>query len=85
MNGRDSDVYAYHDARGKLVCCGCSISPHDPDTVGYEETSYAAFVAHLRAHQERGDRVPERAFQRLEAEALEEGDLVQPFSTSTDR
>lgn len=68
---KDSSVYVYQDVGGYLRCCGCSMEPSPFGSFNAKST--AEIVAHLREHQAKGDRVPERVFGSLE-EDREEND-----------
>lgn len=58
--GEDSDVYVIRHVNGCLVCYS-----HEP---AFETTATQVMIYHLWSHQQRGHKVPERAFERLEAE-----------------
>lgn len=63
--GADSDVYVYWsgpDDRPYWTCCGCQLG-EDPVVYSRRE-----MIDHLRAHEERGHKVPAYAIERLEAE-----------------
>lgn len=62
----DSDVYLYATASGQIVCCMCSLLENN-----YGDTILdgpAEALAHLETHSAAGDRVPERASERLREE-----------------
>lgn len=56
----DSDVYLIRHVNGSLVCY-C-------DHPGNEALFEAEMIKHLEAHRQRGDKVPQRAIDRLVAE-----------------
>lgn len=64
----DGDVYLYYSIGDIYVCCGCSL--HEGENVEMD-TLFEA-IRHLDTHVEKGDKVPEYAFERLEEEAIEE-------------
>jgi hypothetical protein len=64
-NGQDSDVYVIATANGRMEpgwsCCGCDKEPNFfPSREG--------MVEHLLQHRTSGDKVPERALERLRQE-----------------
>lgn len=66
----DSDVYVFEDSAAPtrsrpITCFACSIT--ETETGNYY--SAEEMLVHLRDHVKAGDRVPERAFQRLREEA----------------
>lgn len=58
--GEDSDVYVIRHVNGFLICY-----QHEP---AYECRSEQSMICHLTIHRNAGDRVPQRALDRLEAE-----------------
>lgn len=70
-NGEDSDVYVImtrdSSAQQNILECFCDLPRHIYGT-------RTEMIAHLREHQQRGDKVPDRAFERLYREIGEEGD-----------
>lgn len=60
----DSDVYMY-PTHGVVECCLCALN--DGHTLVLQTTQQA--IEHLREHAADGDKVPQRAFERLETEA----------------
>ena len=79
-NGTDSDVYVIGTGGedGDVLQCFCG----SRDQEGFYEQAFPVFatrsgmIAHLREHQEKGDRVPGYAFERLEREIQDEGDEI---------
>lgn len=63
----DSDVYLYRTASGLVCCCLCTFAPATNNDVFFDTPADA--LAHARAHLAAGDRVPERAIERLRKEA----------------
>jgi hypothetical protein len=73
----EGDVYVFHHVYGYLVCLCCRLrAAHDDQD--YRTELRSDLIAHLRAHVDRGDCVPPRAFERLEREIAEEGDRIPP-------
>jgi phosphotransferase system IIA component len=64
----DGDVYLYYSVKGMFVCCGCLL--HEGKNV--EMDTLFETIKHLNKHVEKGDKVPEYAFERLKEEAIEE-------------
>jgi hypothetical protein len=64
----DSDVHVYASCMGGIVCC------HANRPEGQEEDfradTGAAMLVHLQEHRAQGDRVPQRAIDRIYQEAL---------------
>lgn len=64
----EADVYVYMDVCGALRCCGCTLPEGEPRADDYAArsrrheleffSSTEAMIAHLVAHEARGDRVP---------------------------
>lgn len=79
-NGQDSDVYVIgtRDPQEKqsILQCFCGERGENGNYLRPfpSFTTRSGMIAHLREHQERGDKVPDRAFQRLEQEIQEQGD-----------
>lgn len=71
----DSSVYVYPGAHA-IVCCACSLDR--PSRSDFSATRRSDMLAHLEAHHSAGDRVPERATQRLKQELQTLGDGYQP-------
>jgi hypothetical protein len=69
----DSDVYVYSSV-DELVCFGCRLA--DPSH-HFTTVKRSGMVAHLRDHESRGDKVPGKAFNRLEDEMREIGDTLE--------
>jgi hypothetical protein len=63
----DGDVYMYPSVEG-VTCCACRLQSSS-ETI-YMETKEEA-LEHLILHQERGDSVPQYAFERLMEETIE--------------
>lgn len=69
MSG-DSDVYVYEHSSGFIECCGCRLTAAEE----YEDFGFARLstareaLAHLEWHVREGDRVPQRAFDRIRKE-----------------
>lgn len=64
VNGTDSDVYMYPINHGEqIVCCGCRFCEGEETEIEFD-TPLAA-LAHLHKHIETGDKVPQRAIDRL--------------------
>lgn len=64
---QDSSVYVYLDVSGYLCCCGCALV--DDGSLGLYTTE--DMLAHLRAHENAGHAVPERAYMSLRADQVE--------------
>ncbi len=60
-----SAVYVFGTGHG-IVCMHCKLAPFEED---YAVKSPAEMLAHLERHRQKGDVVPERAFERLREEA----------------
>lgn len=58
--GEDSDVYVIKHVGGHLVCYDANLA--------FECETEADMICHLTDHRNAGDKVPQRAFARLEAE-----------------
>lgn len=58
----DSDVYVYESNGGTLECCGC---PRAEGRVSLKTSG--EMIAHLKAHVEAGDTVPDYVFEELAA------------------
>lgn len=65
--GQESDVYVF--STGTFLCC------HFCEPQARFSQTTADMLEHLRGHQERGDKVPQSAFDRLIADQ-EENDLM---------
>jgi hypothetical protein len=67
-NGKDSDVYvvaSFSDTEKKEIwACYCNLSPF----IAY---SRQGMITHLKEHELKGDKVPQRAFDRLRREITE--------------
>ena len=61
----DSDVYLYPHVYGNYQCCACKLGEMDI-LLTLEEV-----LKHLQAHRNAGHKVPEYAFERVEAEIKE--------------
>ena len=61
---RESDVYVLA-MNNQIVCCGCDLA-YPTKYIGLDKAN--EMIEHLRDHQERGDLVPLKAFDRLERE-----------------
>lgn len=72
-NGEDSDVYVImtRDSITKRIILQCFCA--DPCNTF---ATRSGMIAHLRAHQDQGLKVPGRAFDRLQREIREEGDII---------
>lgn len=65
--GWDSDVYVLRGVDGVLECVDCRAS----GSRGYFSCrTEAAMITHLEVHRAAGQRVPERALERLHREVL---------------
>jgi hypothetical protein len=69
-----------HAIREKRIFLQCLCGTRDKEG-NYEHpfpayTTRSGMIAHLRRHQERGDKVPGYTFERLEREILEHGDAM---------
>lgn len=73
-NGEDSDVYLFLHVGGWLECCGCNLDPEHPHYIAF---SRIEMIKHLGEHRKQGDKVPERAFDRLRRELRMIGDDTQ--------
>jgi hypothetical protein len=80
-NGQDSDVYVIGtrnpgESRNFLQCfCGTRCDSCGQYTQPFPSfTTRSGMIAHLREHRVKGDKVPDRAFERLEKEIRESGD-----------
>lgn len=69
--GEDSDVYVYGSE--KHLNCMCYIF--------FITGSYSEMIIHLKEHLNHGDKVPSRAFNRLEHERESKGDIYQYMNT----
>ena len=58
--GEDSDIYVYRKRPNLLVC--------HSETGSFEASTEQEMIEHLLLHRRRGQRVPERALDRLKAE-----------------
>ena len=67
-----SDVYLFHHVNGYITCCGCTIL-HSEWPKFYKRSRA---IRHLNYHIKLGDKVPQKAFDRLQEEMDEEGDDV---------
>jgi len=65
--GDDSDVYLIRALAGKVECIACRLE----GPRGFVAKSERAMLAHLRKHLQAGQKVPQRAFDRLNLEAAE--------------
>ncbi len=83
MNGVDSDVYIFEHAGGFIECCGCRLTaPEDYEDVGFARLSTAReALAHLEWHVREGDKVPERAFERIREEHSDLDAAIEPYVT----
>lgn len=61
-----SDVYVYPDIKGSICCCGCPLADTPWGSINFSTTADA--LEHLRLHRAQGHCVPDRAFERLEAD-----------------
>lgn len=77
-NGLDSDVYVIGTRNEEQSVLQCFCGSRDAE--GFYEQPFPTFtlrsgmIAHLREHQEKGDKVPDYTFERLEREIREQGD-----------
>jgi hypothetical protein len=73
-NGQDSDVYVIEHVgnakTGPFLYCYCG------DGAGSQYFTRSGMIDHLLEHRRRGDKVPDRALDRLASELLAEGDRV---------
>lgn len=83
MNGVDSDVYIFEHAGGFIECCGCRLTaPEDYEDFGFARLSTAReALAHLEWHVREGDKVPERAFERIREEHSDLDAAIEPYVT----
>lgn len=83
MNGVDSDVYVYEHCAGFIECCGCRLTaPEEYEDVGFARLSTAReALAHLEWHVREGDRVPDRAFERIKEEHPDLNAAIEPYVT----
>jgi hypothetical protein len=65
----DSDVYVYDDICGAIACRECILLGRSQ----YFE-SRADAVAHLRAHEDAGHKVPDGVIEEIESDAARFGD-----------
>jgi hypothetical protein len=65
----DSDIYLFDHVAGYFECCGCSLGK---DGMSTQMSTIPEVLRHLNKHIEKGDLVPEYAFDRLVEEAVEE-------------
>ena len=69
-DGKDSDVYVIMtrdpEAEQNILLCYCSQD--------FFTTTRTEMIAHLQTHLQKGEKVPVRAFERLQREIEEEGD-----------
>ena len=68
-NGEDSDVYVVATKMAEMDvpgwwCCGCKMEKSNQNFFFTREET----IKHLLRHREKGDKVPERAFERLRKE-----------------
>lgn len=61
-----SDVYVYYDVGGFINCCGCPMQEES-----FHADTEQQMIDHLRAHQKRGDHIPDDVFEELEEIAKE--------------
>lgn len=61
-NGEDSEVYVIGTGAA-LECCGCRLYKYS-----FQTRLYNTMIKHLKYHRKIGDKVPIRAFKRLEEE-----------------
>ena len=84
-NGEDSDVYVILTREGDGLlrfgweCLGCQLAPVEESIIPGVKIPGCTFlltrqdmIAHLEEHRASGDKVPERAFERLRREIAEE-------------
>jgi hypothetical protein len=83
MNGIDSDVYVYEHANGFIECCGCRLTaPEEYEDFGFARLSTAReALAHLDWHIRDGDKVPERALNRIRGEHPDLDAPIEPYVT----
>jgi hypothetical protein len=65
--GEHSDVYAYIDDDDKYICFMCSLEKELDEHV---EFSIDGMISHLNEHVSNGDKVPQKAFDRLNEERI---------------
>ena len=75
----DGDVYLYPDVQGGWTCCACRLNPADTSDVYAFSPDTRMFTAgevraHLQAHVDAGDDVPDYAIARINAEIAEHGE-----------
>lgn len=83
MNGIDSDVYVYEHSSGFIECCGCRLTaPEEHEDFGFARLSTAReALTHLEWHVREGDKVPERAFERIREEHADLDAAIEPYVT----
>lgn len=69
----ESDVYVYPGV-DEIVCFACRLAGEQPH---FTTVKRSEMIAHLREHQDRGHKVPGKAFTRLEQELQELGDPLK--------
>lgn len=65
----DSDVHVVRGAEGELACLECSASGSRGEFYCF---TIPVMLGHLQVHRAAGQRVPERAVERLNRELLEQ-------------
>jgi hypothetical protein len=70
----DADAYFYLDVNGYYTCCACTMA----EDQRFYTTDSA--IAHLRAHEAAGDRIPDYAFSRLEGDRAENDRWIEEQS-----
>jgi len=79
--GKESDVYAFEHIGGFFLCECCRIVGRlsSEDWPYFETDTRTGMIEHLREHRRAGDRVPDEAFARIEAEIKEYGEGTEPI------
>lgn len=79
----DSDVYVYKHYAGFIECCGCRLTAAEE----YEDFGFARLstareaLDHLEWHVREGDKVPQRAFDRIREEHDDLDAAIEPYVT----
>jgi hypothetical protein len=79
----DSDVYVYEHYAGFIECCGCRLTvAEEYEDFGFARLSTAReALAHLEWHVREGDKVPQRAFDRIREEHPDMDAPIEPYVT----
>ena len=75
----EGDVYVFGNVKGGITCMQCKLMPGEEEgwTGDFSCSFPEGMLLHLQEHKDAGHSVPDRAMERLEKEAIREGDMLK--------